>query len=141
MIYFACVVEYMKLPASQYSVLDAERIVRVSEDTFRCYVYTIKFFTFEVCPVLLVKVEQQPHGCCIKLLSCKVTLTLTFPYLTVFLTFICLFPLSYRFLLYSLRARRWLPRRTISLMVRIVCFLCNCHDIQFQEFLFNTLMW
>ncbi|CAI8602020.1 unnamed protein product [Vicia faba] len=64
-------IEYMKLPASQYSVLDAERIVRVSEDTFRCYVYTIKFFTFEVCPVLLVKVEQQPHGCCIKLLSCK----------------------------------------------------------------------
>ncbi|CAK8571192.1 unnamed protein product [Lathyrus sativus] len=64
-------IEYMKLPASQYSVLDAERIVRVSEDTFRCYVYTIKFFTFEVCPVLLVKVEQQPRGCCIKLLSCK----------------------------------------------------------------------
>jgi hypothetical protein len=65
------VVEYMSLPASQYSVLDAERIERVSEDTFRCYVYTIKFFTFEVCPVLLVKVEQQPNGCCIKLLSCK----------------------------------------------------------------------
>ncbi|CAK8571193.1 unnamed protein product [Lathyrus sativus] len=37
-------IEYMKLPASQYSVLDAERIVRV---------------------------EQQPRGCCIKLLSCK----------------------------------------------------------------------
>ncbi|XP_058724067.1 uncharacterized protein LOC131595664 [Vicia villosa] len=64
-------IEYMKLPASQYSVLDGERIVRVSEDTFRCYVYTIKFFTFEVCPVLLVKVEQQSNGCCIKLLSCK----------------------------------------------------------------------
>lgn len=64
-------IEYMKLPASQYSVLDAERIERVSEDTFRCYVYTIKFFSFEVCPVLLVKVEEQPHGCCIKLLSCK----------------------------------------------------------------------
>jgi len=69
---FEFVVEYMRLPASQYSVLDAERIERVSEDTFRCYVYTIKFFTFEVCPVLLVKVEQQPNGCCIKLLSCKV---------------------------------------------------------------------
>ncbi|CAJ2673416.1 uncharacterized protein LOC123901883 isoform X1 [Trifolium pratense] len=64
-------IEYMSLPASQYSVLDAERIERVNEDTFRCYVYTIKFFTFEVCPVLLVKVEQQPNGCCIKLLSCK----------------------------------------------------------------------
>ncbi|KAJ8765952.1 hypothetical protein K2173_020468 [Erythroxylum novogranatense] len=63
--------EYMSLPASQYSVLDAERIERVDENTFRCYVYRFKFFAFEVCPVLLVKVEEQPNGCCIKLLSCK----------------------------------------------------------------------
>ncbi|KAL3520793.1 hypothetical protein ACH5RR_018942 [Cinchona calisaya] len=63
--------EYMSLPASQYSVLDAERIERVDESTFRCYVYRMKFFAFEVCPVLLVKVEEQPNGCCIKLLSCK----------------------------------------------------------------------
>ncbi|KAG2723404.1 hypothetical protein I3760_02G169300 [Carya illinoinensis] len=64
-------VEYMSLPASQYSVLDAERIERVDENTFRCYVYRIKFFSFEVCPVLLVRVEEQPDGCCIRLLSCK----------------------------------------------------------------------
>ncbi|GAB2276831.1 hypothetical protein Dimus_011544 [Dionaea muscipula] len=63
--------EYMSLPASQYSVLDAERIERVNENTFRCYVYRFKFFAFEVCPVLLVRVEEQPNGCCIKLLSCK----------------------------------------------------------------------
>lgn len=63
--------EYMSLPASQYSVLDAERIERVDENTFRCYIYTFKFFAFEVCPVLLVRVEEQPDGCCIKLLSCK----------------------------------------------------------------------
>ncbi|XP_004308612.1 PREDICTED: uncharacterized protein LOC101308329 isoform X1 [Fragaria vesca subsp. vesca] len=63
--------EYMSLPASQYSVLDAERIERVDDNTFRCYVYRFKFFAFEVCPVLLVKVEEQPNGCCIKLLSCK----------------------------------------------------------------------
>lgn len=62
----------MSLPASQYSVLDAERIERVDDNTFRCYVYRIKFFTFEVCPVLLVRVEEQPDGCCIRLLSCKV---------------------------------------------------------------------
>lgn len=62
----------MSLPASQYSVLDAERIERVDDNTFRCYVYTFKFFAFEVCPVLLVRVEEQPDGCCIKLLSCKV---------------------------------------------------------------------
>ncbi|XP_008232056.1 PREDICTED: uncharacterized protein LOC103331217 isoform X3 [Prunus mume] len=61
----------MSLPASQYSVLDAERIERVDENTFRCYVYRFKFFAFEVCPVLLVRVEEQPNGCCIKLLSCK----------------------------------------------------------------------
>ncbi|CAK9162480.1 unnamed protein product [Ilex paraguariensis] len=63
--------EYMSLPASQYSVLDAERIERVDDSTFRCYVYKLKFFAFEVCPVLLVRVEEQPNGCCIKLLSCK----------------------------------------------------------------------
>lgn len=61
----------MSLPASQYSVLDAERIERVDDNTFRCYVYRFKFFAFEVCPVLLVRVEEQPNGCCIKLLSCK----------------------------------------------------------------------
>ncbi|KAA8534474.1 hypothetical protein F0562_031991 [Nyssa sinensis] len=64
-------IEYMSLPASQYSVLDAERIERVDDNTFKCYVYTFKFFAFEVCPVLLVRVEEQPDGCCIKLLSCK----------------------------------------------------------------------
>lgn len=64
-------VEYMSLPASQYSVLDAERIERIDDDTFRCYVYRFKFFALEVCPVLLVRVEDQPNGCCIKLLSCK----------------------------------------------------------------------
>ena len=62
----------MSLPASQYSVLDAERIERVDDNTFRCYVYRFKFFAFEVCPVLMVKVEEQPNGCSIKLLSCKV---------------------------------------------------------------------
>lgn len=62
----------MSLPASQYSVLDAERIERIDDNTFRCYVYKLKFFNFEVCPVLLVRVEEQPNGCCIKLLSCKV---------------------------------------------------------------------
>ncbi|KAJ7568410.1 hypothetical protein O6H91_01G031400 [Diphasiastrum complanatum] len=62
--------EYMTLPASQYSVLDAERIERVDNNTFRCYVHRFKFFAIEVCPVLLVRVEEQPDGCCIRLLSC-----------------------------------------------------------------------
>ncbi|KAF2937265.1 uncharacterized protein [Oryza sativa Japonica Group] len=63
--------EYMSLPASQYSVLDAERIERVDESTFRCYVYRFRFFALEVCPVLLVRVDEEPNGCCISLLSCK----------------------------------------------------------------------
>lgn len=71
----------MSLPASQYSVLDAERIERVDDNTFRCYVYRIKFFAFEVCPVLLVRVEEQPKGCCIKLLSCKVCFYYTYAFL------------------------------------------------------------
>ncbi|KAF5932883.1 hypothetical protein HYC85_029054 [Camellia sinensis] len=48
-------VEYMSLPASQYSVLDAGSIERVDNSTFRCYVYNFKFFAFEVCPVLLLE--------------------------------------------------------------------------------------
>ncbi|GAB2211866.1 hypothetical protein Droror1_Dr00025205 [Drosera rotundifolia] len=63
--------EYLSLPASQYSVLDAQRIERVDERTFRCYVYKFKFFAFEVCPVLLVRVEELADGSCIELLSCK----------------------------------------------------------------------
>ncbi|XP_042377983.1 uncharacterized protein SYNPCC7002_A1590-like [Zingiber officinale] len=63
--------EYMTLPASQYSVLDAERIERIDDKTFRCYVYRLKFFSFEVCPVLVVRVDEEPNGCCIRLLSCK----------------------------------------------------------------------
>ncbi|KAM7262762.1 hypothetical protein ACFE04_000445 [Oxalis oulophora] len=63
--------EYMSLPASQYSVLDAERIERIDDNTFRCYVHRFKFFAFEVCPVLLVRVEEQSNGCSINLLSCK----------------------------------------------------------------------
>ncbi|GJP38883.1 hypothetical protein CLOM_g23291 [Closterium sp. NIES-68] len=61
--------EYMTLPASQYSVLDAERIERVDGSTFRCYAHRVKFFTVEVCPVLLVRVDEEADGCTIRLLS------------------------------------------------------------------------
>lgn len=66
--------EYMALPVSQYSVLDAERIERVDETTFKCYAYKIQFFSLEICPVLTVKVESRPDGCCIRLLSCNVSI-------------------------------------------------------------------
>lgn len=38
----------MELPASQYSVLDAKRIERIDDDTFRCYVGGINFLRFKV---------------------------------------------------------------------------------------------
>lgn len=38
----------MTLPASQYSVLDAKRIERIDDATFRCYVGGISFLNFKV---------------------------------------------------------------------------------------------
>ena len=38
----------MTLPASQYSVLDAERIERIDDNSFKCYTHRLKFFAFEV---------------------------------------------------------------------------------------------
>lgn len=68
----ALAAEYMALPVSQYSVLDAERIERVDESTFRCYAHRINLFAVEIQPVILVRVDAQPDGCIIRLISCKV---------------------------------------------------------------------
>lgn len=43
----------MTLPASQYSVLDAKRIERIDDDTFRCYVGGISFLNFKVASSVL----------------------------------------------------------------------------------------
>ncbi|KAI3430373.1 hypothetical protein D9Q98_004968 [Chlorella vulgaris] len=63
--------EYMTLPASQYSVLDAKRVERLDEDTFRCYVGAIKLFSLEVEPVITVSVTVQERGPTVRLLSTK----------------------------------------------------------------------
>ncbi|KAK9909070.1 hypothetical protein WJX75_006729 [Coccomyxa subellipsoidea] len=63
--------EYMALPASQYSVLDAKRIERIDDDTFRCYVGGLKLFNFSVDPVLTVSVTVTERGPTVKLLSTK----------------------------------------------------------------------
>lgn len=63
--------EYMALPASQYSVLDARRIERIDETTFRCYVGQLAFPGLSVEPVLTVSVTVEERGCTISLLSCK----------------------------------------------------------------------
>jgi hypothetical protein len=63
--------EYMALPASQYSVLDARKIERIDESTFRCYVGRLAFFGFSVEPVITVSVVVEDKGCTIKLLSAR----------------------------------------------------------------------
>ena len=62
----------MALPASQYSVLDAQKIERLDDSTFRCHVGRIGFFKFAVEPVLTVSVIVEPEGPIVKLLDTKV---------------------------------------------------------------------
>jgi len=66
--------EYMALPASQYSVLDAKRIERLDDpDTFKCYVGGVHFFSFHVEPVITVSVTVRERGPIVKLLSTELT--------------------------------------------------------------------
>lgn len=62
---------YMALPASQYSVLDARKIERLDDTTFKCYVGRLAFFGFSVEPVITVSVVVEERGCTIKLLSAQ----------------------------------------------------------------------
>ena len=64
----------MTLPASQYSVLDAKRIDRIDEQTFRCYVDSIHFFNLVFEPVLTVSVNVGERGPTVKLLDTRVSL-------------------------------------------------------------------
>ena len=61
----------MALPVSQYSVLDAQRIERLGEDTFRCYVDGFKFLTLKVEPVVDVCVTVGPRGPTVTLLGAR----------------------------------------------------------------------
>ena len=53
--------EYMALPASQYSVLSAEQIQRLSDTEFKCTLPTMNFFGTKICPVLYVDVNVYPE--------------------------------------------------------------------------------
>lgn len=66
---FSFAADYMTLPASQYSVLDANRIERIDADTFKCYVGGLHFLNFHVEPVLTLSVIVGDHGPTVKLLS------------------------------------------------------------------------
>ena len=61
----------MALPASQYSVLDARKIERLGENTFRCYVGKFSIFAFEIEPVIEVDVLTNERGCVVSLRDCK----------------------------------------------------------------------
>ena len=67
---------YMSLPASQYSVLDAELVERVGDNVFVCTLTTIRVFGAVLKPVLtaLVDVQADGSGCCIKVIDAKVTI-------------------------------------------------------------------
>ncbi len=55
----------MTLPASQYSVLDAKRIERIDDDTFRCYVGGISLLNFKVCFLLgCLSVDASMYAPC-----------------------------------------------------------------------------
>jgi len=61
----------MALPVSQYSVLDAQRVERLGEDTFRCYVDGFTFLTLRVEPVVDVAVRVGPRGPTVTLLGAR----------------------------------------------------------------------
>eukprot|EP01038_Epipyxis_sp_PR26KG_P009957 gene9957-13390_t len=53
--------EYMALPASQYSVLSAKQIERLSDCDFKCSLGTLNFFGTKIAPVLYVTVNVVPE--------------------------------------------------------------------------------
>lgn len=53
--------DYMALPASDYSVLTAEQITRLSENQFKCVLGSLNFFGNRIQPVLYVDVNVYPQ--------------------------------------------------------------------------------
>lgn len=53
--------EYMALPASQYSVLSADQVERISESQFKYKLGNLNFFGTIICPVLYVDVNVYPE--------------------------------------------------------------------------------
>lgn len=69
---FDCAAEYMTLPVSQYSVLDADKVERLDEDTFRVQTSRVKFFGVEMTPIMTLTVKPHSTGCEITMLDCTV---------------------------------------------------------------------
>jgi len=64
----------MTLPVSQYSVLDADKVERIGEDTFRVQTTTVSFFGVNMTPVMTLRVKPHSTGCEVRMLDCKVCL-------------------------------------------------------------------
>lgn len=66
------VAEYMTLPVSQYSVLDAAKIERISDETFRVQIGEVSFLGTKVIPIMTLTVKPHDTGCEVTLLECLV---------------------------------------------------------------------
>ena len=68
----SCLAEYMTLPVSQYSVLDAEKVERLDENTFKVQTSTVSLFRIKMTPVMILTVTPHDSGCEVQLLKCTV---------------------------------------------------------------------
>jgi len=62
--------EYMTLPVSQYSVLDADKVERLDDSTFRVQTSTVNFFGIKLTPVMKLSVRPHSTGCEVQMLDC-----------------------------------------------------------------------
>lgn len=51
---------YMALPASQYSILSAEQVIRLSDTDFKIVLGTLNFFGTKIAPILYASVDVYP---------------------------------------------------------------------------------
>lgn len=51
---------YMALPASQYSILSAEQVIRLSDTDFKIMLGTLNFFGTKIAPILYASVDVYP---------------------------------------------------------------------------------
>mmetsp|Transcript_14980 Transcript_14980/g.32181 ORF Transcript_14980/g.32181 Transcript_14980/m.32181 type:complete len:169 (+) Transcript_14980:168-674(+) len=75
--------DYMSLPPSEYSVLDADKVTRIDEKHFRCELGSINFLGTEVSPVLTAEVNVKPRGegTVIRVVDAEVAVMLHLPFL------------------------------------------------------------
>ncbi|XP_010432904.1 PREDICTED: uncharacterized protein LOC104717080 [Camelina sativa] len=68
--------EFLKHPSGMEAVINAKalqsyRLVEDSDDTYRCTLPKVQLMSFEVYPVLVLRVTPTQEDCTVELLSCK----------------------------------------------------------------------